>query len=173
MTTIQRKRKRERFHPPRAPTYFFIGRQDHPPYAWAYDDDEMRTSNIMWIIEEVIDDKDLEKVYLEEIASAKARGARMSRGEVKGGRKRRKGLAGGIIDLSISDSNGDEDHADSVLDVRSQLKSSLSNTEDQSICPLPLPPIPLFPPLGLAHANIHRRRDPSRSRPLMERWCQS
>lgn len=129
MTTIQRKRKHERFHPPRAPTYFFIGRQCHPPYAWAYDDDEMRTSNIMWIIEEVIDHKDLEKVYLEEIASAKSRGARMTREEVKGGRKRRKGLAGGIIDLSISDSGGDKDHTASVLDVRPQSKSSLSNPE--------------------------------------------
>jgi hypothetical protein len=129
MTTIQRKRKHERFQPPRAPNYFFIGRQDHPPYAWAYDDDEMRASNIMWIIEDIIDDKNLDRVYFEEIASAKARGARMSRGEVMGGRKRRKGLAGGIIDLSISNSGGDEDYTGSVLDVRPQLKSSLSNPE--------------------------------------------
>jgi hypothetical protein len=36
----------------------------------------------MWIIEDIIDDKNLDRVYFEEIASAKARGARMSRGEV-------------------------------------------------------------------------------------------
>jgi hypothetical protein len=83
----------------------------------------------MWIIDDVIDDKNLDRVYFEEIASAKSRGARMTREEVKGGRKRRKGLSGGIIDLSISDSDGDEDYTGSVLDVRPQLKSSLSNPE--------------------------------------------
>jgi hypothetical protein len=126
---IQRKRKHERIHLPRAPTYFFIGRPDHPPYAWAYDDDEMRTSNIMWIIDDVIDDKNLDRVYFEEIASAKSRGARMSRGEMMGGRKRRKGLSGGIIDLSISDDDEDEDHTGSVPDVRPQSKLSLLNPE--------------------------------------------
>jgi hypothetical protein len=129
MTTIQRKRNHQLFQAPRPPTYFFIGRRCHPPYAWAYDDDEMRASNIMWIIEDIIDDKNLDRVYFEEIASAKSRGARMSRGEVKGGGKRRKGMSGGIIDLSISNSDGDKDYTGSVLDVRPQLKSSLLNPE--------------------------------------------
>jgi hypothetical protein len=53
----------------------------------------------------------------------------MSRGEVKGGGKRRKGMSGGIIDLSISNSDGDKDYTGSVLDVRPQLKSSLLNPE--------------------------------------------
>jgi hypothetical protein len=84
----------------------------------------------MWIIEDIIDDKNLEKAYFEEIASRfKSRGARMTREEVKGGRKRRKGLAGGIVDLSISDSGGDNKYTVSVLDVRPQLKSSLPNPE--------------------------------------------
>ena len=128
MTTIQRKRKHEQSHPPRAPTYFFIGRQRHPPYAWAYDDNEMRASNIMWIVDRVIDDEDLEKVYLEEIAFTKSRGAKMPRREVKGGRKRRKGLSGGIIDLSISDSGEDEDHMDVVGNGRRESKFSQTNT---------------------------------------------
>jgi hypothetical protein len=127
MTTVQRKRKYEQPHPHRPPTYFFIGRQRHPPYAWAYADDEMRASNIMWIIEEVIDDKDLEKVYLEEIASAKSRGARMTRGGLGVGRKRRKGIGCGVIDLSISDAGEDEDHTDLVGSGRTPSKFSQSD----------------------------------------------
>ena len=82
----------------------------------------------MWIIEEVIDDKDLEEVYFQEIAFAKSRGARVPRREVKGGRKGRKGLAGGIIDLSISDASEDEDHMDLVDSGRRESKFSQSNT---------------------------------------------
>ena len=82
----------------------------------------------MWITEEVIDDKDLEEVYFQEITSAKSRGARVPRRDVKGGRKRRKGSSGGIIDLSISDNGEDEDHMDLVDSGRRESKFSLSNT---------------------------------------------
>jgi hypothetical protein len=82
----------------------------------------------MWIIEDIIDDKDLDRVYFEEIASeSQSRGARMTRG-VKGGRKRRKGLSGGVIDLSIFDSGEDEDHMDLVGSGPRQSKFSQSNT---------------------------------------------
>jgi len=125
---IQRERKHGQPHSPRVPTYFFVGRQDLPPYAWAYGDNEMRASNIMWIIQEVIDDKDLEEVYLREIDfGSKSRGARTTRAKRGTGRKRRKGLSGGIIDLSISETDEEEDHTNNVLDVRPRLKSSLSN----------------------------------------------
>jgi len=128
-TTQTRKHKAQHERPhPRDPTHFFVGRQRHPPYAWAYDDDEMRASNIMWIIDKVINDADLEKVYLEEITLAKSRGARVPRREMKGGGKRRKGLGGGIIDLSISDASEDEDHMDLVDSGRRESKFSLSNT---------------------------------------------
>ena len=81
----------------------------------------------MWIIDEVIDDNNLEEVYLGEIASdCKSRGARTTRAE-RVDRKRRKGLGGGIIDLSISDTDEEEEHTSNVLDVRPRLKSSLSN----------------------------------------------
>jgi len=124
----QRKRKHGRPHSPRVPTYFFVGRQDHPPYAWAYDDDEMRASNIMWIVEEVIDDEDLEEVYLGEIASGSNSGGARTTGVKRAeGRKRRKGLSGGIIDLTISDSDEQGDHTSSVLDVRLRIKPSWSN----------------------------------------------
>jgi hypothetical protein len=127
--TTKQKRKQQS-HPPRDPSYFFIGRQPHPPYAWAYDDDEMRASNIMWITEEVIDDKDLEKVYFREIASEfKWRRARMPMRETEQGRKRRKGLSGGIIDLSISDSGEDGGDTGLVGNGRRQSISSHPNPE--------------------------------------------
>jgi len=81
----------------------------------------------MWITEEVIDDKDLEKMYFEEIASVKSRGARMTRDNVNRGRKRRKGLNGGIIDLSISDAGEDEDQMDPVDSGRTTSKLSQSD----------------------------------------------
>jgi hypothetical protein len=84
----------------------------------------------MWIVEEVIDDKDLEEVYFGEIASKfKSREARMSRGEVMGGRKRRKGFSGEIIDLSISDSDEGDGYTDRVVNGRRQSKSSRSNPQ--------------------------------------------
>jgi hypothetical protein len=71
----------------------------------------------MWIIDDVIDDKNLDRAYFEEIASVKSRGARMTREEVMRGGKRRKRLAGGIIDLSISDSDGDKDYTGPVTTI--------------------------------------------------------
>jgi len=82
----------------------------------------------MWIIDGVIDDQDLEEVYLREIDfGSQSRGARTTRAKRGAGRKRRKGLSGGIIDLSISDADEEEDHTSDVLDFRPRLKSSLSN----------------------------------------------
>ena len=68
MTKIKRSHTQNREPSSNAsPSHFFVGRQREPPYAWAYDDDEMRKSNITWLVEEVIDADELERNYLEEI----------------------------------------------------------------------------------------------------------
>jgi hypothetical protein len=130
-TAHTKKRKREpRHRATQSPSHFFIGRQRDPPYVWAYDEDEMRASNMMWLVEEVIDGKELEKVYFEETMD-------LSRG-LGVGRKKRRGnqrrvLDGGIIDMSISD--GDEDDDDGALRtyIQSQPNSVPQDSSQLSI----------------------------------------
>jgi len=100
-----------------SPSHFFVGRQRDPPYAWAYDDDEMRKSNIMWLVEEIIDADELERMYLEEIKlSFMSRVIGVERRDVDRTRvKKRKGNDGGIIDMSVSDDDQVGDVGDGAM----------------------------------------------------------
>jgi hypothetical protein len=121
LTAQAKKRKREaRLVAFQAPSFFFIGRQRDPPYAWAYDDDEMRASYMMWLVEEVIDGRELERVYLEENITL-SKGLRMGKKQ-RGGMNRRQELDGGIIDMTLSD--GNEDDADGTLLMRIESQPS-------------------------------------------------
>ena len=72
---------------PSYPTHFFVGRLYDPPYAWSYVD-EMKTSNLLWLTEEVIDEKELDNVYSEEIVSIFV--GKVSRKAGKGRARKRK-----------------------------------------------------------------------------------
>jgi hypothetical protein len=89
------------------PTHFFIGRPKDSPYAWSYDDDTMRASNILWLTEEVVDGKELDKVYLEEIIriSVSKVARRVRERERKGKVKKRRVGDDEIVDLTVSGSD--------------------------------------------------------------------
>jgi hypothetical protein len=93
--TSRRSAKRfpRRTAPHTIPPHFFIGRSRDPPYAWSYADDDMRPSNLLWLMEDVIDAIVLENLYLDELGNGRD-GMRMLK---------RQRLDDEIIDLTLDD----------------------------------------------------------------------
>jgi len=80
----------------------------------------------MWLIEEVVDGAKLERIYLEETNLLWS----IARNSRKRGGKRRKGLDGGIIDLSIS--NGEESDSTLIMCLGSESRSKLPASSARS-----------------------------------------
>lgn len=59
-------KRRKTVHTTALPTYFFIGRETAPPYAWNQDEDLLH-SNLVWLIEDTIDAGKFERLYLKEM----------------------------------------------------------------------------------------------------------
>jgi len=93
---------------PSHPTHFFVGRPYDPPYAWSYGD-EMKTSNLLWLTEEAIDEKELEMIYSNEMVSMSVKkiSRRPREGERKERMRKRKIVDDEIIDLTVSDDDED------------------------------------------------------------------
>lgn len=77
---------------PAGPSHFFVGRLDAPPYAWSYAE-ELTQSNLIWLMEDVIQSDEFDRMYLAEVESgihhrvkAGTRGKRSS-SEVKEGKE--------------------------------------------------------------------------------------